>query len=91
MKNGTTGKRRITFTLRAEEGQTVSVAGTFNNWDTSKHKMKFKDGVYTVTALIPKGHHEYKFVVNDVWCVDPECKHWTPNEVGSLNSVLNID
>lgn len=46
---------------------------------------------YTGTLLLPMGHHEYKFVVNDAWLVDPENLEWTPNDQGSLNSVLTVE
>lgn len=84
-------KKKVKFGLRADAGSNVFVAGTFNNWDAKSNKMKRgKNGVYTTTMLLPPGRYEYKFVVNDVWCVDPECSEWTPNEHGSLNSVLVV-
>jgi 1,4-alpha-glucan branching enzyme len=82
------GKKRVKFQIQAEKGSEVYIAGTFNNWSAKKNKLAFKDGVYSTSILLPKGRHEYKFVVNGVWCVDPECAEWAPNGLGSLNSVI---
>ncbi len=84
------GRKRIRFQLDAEEGSEVFVAGSFNGWKADKHRLSHKDGVYGCSILLPKGRHEYKFVVDGVWCVDPCCAEWTPNDMGSLNSVIVV-
>ncbi len=83
--------RKVTFQIRAEEGSEVYVAGTFNEWNATSDKLAEKNGLYSTTLLIPRGRHEYKFIVNGVWCVDPGCPVWVPNEVGSLNSVITVE
>jgi len=85
-----TVKKRVKFSVKAEPGVAVYVAGTFNNWDTNKHKLTYADGVYSATVLVPQGRHEYKFIIGDVWCIDPECPEWAPNGMGALNSVLVV-
>lgn len=81
----------VTFQIEAEEGSQVYVAGTFNCWNPKEHQLTPDDnGAYCTTLRLPKGTHQYKFVINDVWCVDPGCEDWTPNGVGSLNSVLSL-
>lgn len=91
MKNSTlAGKKRVKFQIKADKGSTVYVAGSFNGWNPKKNKLKEKSGVYSVTTLLPKGRHEYKFVINDIWCVDPVCQEWTHNAHGSLNSVIVV-
>jgi 1,4-alpha-glucan branching enzyme len=84
-------RRRMKFAIEAEGGSSVYVAGTFNGWDAKKNRLRMKDGVYSTTLLVARGRHEYKFIINDVWCVDPECREWVPNDKGSLNSVLTVD
>jgi 1,4-alpha-glucan branching enzyme len=88
----TAGKKRVKFQIKAESGKKVMLAGTFNNWnpEESKLKEKGKTGVYSLELSLPKGRYEYKFVIDDVWCVDPECPEWVPNNYGSLNSVLTV-
>ena len=83
-------RRRVKFSIRADKDSSVFLAGSFNRWDPKKHVLKWKEGVYSLSILLPPGQYQYKFVVNDIWCVDPECPDWTPNEHGSLNSVVNV-
>ena len=83
-------KRRVRFEFEGDESCAVFVAGTFNGWDPKKHKLKFKDRKHSTSLLIDKGRHEYKFIVDDRWCVDPECEDWVPNDQGSLNSVMVV-
>ncbi len=87
------GKRRVTFALRAEPNGEVFVAGTFNNWNPTEHRLEpnAEGNQYGTTLYLAKGAYEYKFVVNGVWCVDPECADWAPNDFGSLNSVLKVE
>ena len=84
-------RRRVKFSIRADEKSSVYLAGTFNGWDPKKHVLKWKEGVHSVSMLLEPGQYQYKFVVNDIWCVDPECADWTPNEHGSLNSVVTVE
>ena len=83
-------RKRVLFQINADQGSDVFVAGTFNDWDPSKNRLKFREGVFTTHLLLEQGKHEYKFIVNGTWCVDPECTDWTPNGHGSLNSVLHV-
>ncbi|MDO5463121.1 MAG: glycogen-binding domain-containing protein, partial [bacterium] len=77
----------------AEIGSKVFVAGSFNNWDATAKQLEDKKGtgLYTAIVVLPKGTHEYKFVINGAWCADPECKDWVQNDVGSYNSVKIVD
>ncbi len=86
-------KRRITFTLSAEAGHKVAVSGDFNDWDPKGRKMVDKngDGNYQVTMNLAPGVYEYKFIVDDTWCVDAACKDWVPNSFGTLNSVVHVE
>lgn len=83
----------VTFQIAASPKSTVSLAGTFNQWDVKRHIMKDinGDGKYTITLMLPKGEHEYKFVINGNWVVDPECRNWVRNSYGSLNSVIKVE
>ena len=84
-------QREVTVRIEAEEGSKVYVAGSFNGWDPKKDELAPEEGGgYSTTLPLPRGTHQYKFVINDVWCVDPGCEDWTPNGVGSLNSVLSL-
>ncbi len=51
----------------------VSVAGTFNSWDSAKNPLSARaDGTYEAFLELPDGAHQYKFVVNGkTWITDP--------------------
>ena len=85
--------RRITFSLRAEPESNVSVSGDFNHWSPEGKPMQDKkgDGLYKTTLYLAPGVYEYKFIVNGIWLVDPECKDWVPNTMGTLNSILRVE
>ena len=80
---------RVTFSVRAEVGSKVFLAGCFNGWDPTAKQMTDKEGngTFTCSLNLPKGKYEYKFVINGTWCADPECTDWVQNDMGTLNSV----
>ena len=84
------GKKQVKFTIKADPDSEIYVAGSFNGWNPRKNKLAYKNGRYAISLLLPKGRHEYKFVINDVWCIDPECPEWAANGLGSLNSVVTV-
>ena len=85
-------ERRVTFTVRAEAGKAVYLAGCFNQWNPTGKKMtdKKKDGVYSTTIKLAPGTYEYKFVIDGVWCADPENTDVVKNDCGTLNSVITV-
>ena len=86
------GKKRVKFELSAERNIDVFVAGTFNNWDPTQKRLvdKNNDGVYQCVLMLASGTYEYKFYVNNTWCVDPANPNFNQNDLGTLNSVLVI-
>jgi 1,4-alpha-glucan branching enzyme len=84
--------RDVRFTLGAPRGSRVFVAGTFNGWDPRKDALSYEaaSGMFALRMPLPPGRHEYKFVVDGEWVVDPTCEQSVPNEYGSANSVLAV-
>ncbi len=84
--------QRVVFSVRAEVGSKVFLAGSFNNWDPTAKAMidKSNDGLYSVTLTLEPGIHQYKFVIDGTWCADPECADWIQNDHGTLNSVKHV-
>jgi 1,4-alpha-glucan branching enzyme len=93
MAKTTAGRKRVTFKYKAKPGCNVAVAGNFNGWDPDSKVLKDKDstGEYQITMLLPKGVYEYKFCVDDKWCVDPENPNFITNPHGTLNSVIEVN
>lgn len=86
-------KKRHVFFIAADIGSTVSVAGCFNDWQPNDKILKDKngDGTFQCTLLLAPGSYQYKFCINDTWCIDPSNPKFTPNDMGTLNSVLEIE
>ncbi len=85
-------RRRIEFVLEDAPGKNVAVAGSFNEWKPAKLMTdKLGNGVYTAIMLLEPGRYEYKFVVDGDWKLDDRNPNFTPNEHGTLNSVLNVE
>ena len=82
--------KSVTFTVHAEKGKAVYLAGEFNDWNPSAKKMAFKAGVYTATVKLAAGTYQYKFVIDGTWCADPENVNAVPNDQGTFNSVITV-
>lgn len=86
-------KNLVNFWIMAKPGSEVFVAGTFNNWSVTANPLKGNSsrGHYIATLAVCPGRHEYKFVVDGVWQVDPSCPVMVANPFGSENSVLQVE
>ena len=85
-------KKSVTFTVHAEKGKNVYVAGEFNNWNPTAKKMAYKarEGIYTATVSLAAGTYQYKFVIDGTWCADPENVNAVPNDQGTFNSIIEV-
>ena len=85
-------KKTVTFTVHAEKGKAVYLAGSFNEWSTTAKKMAYKTkaGIYSATVQLAPGEYQYKFVIDGTWCADPECADFVQNDHGTLNSVITV-
>ena len=84
--------KNVTFTVHAEKGKAVYVAGEFNKWNPTAKKMayKAKNGLYTATVKLAPGDYQYKFVIDGTWCADPENANAVPNDQGTFNSIITV-
>ena len=84
--------KTVTFTVHADKGKSVFVAGEFNKWNPNAKKMayKAKDGIYSATVKLAPGTYQYKFVIDGTWCADPENANAVPNDQGTFNSVIEV-
>jgi hypothetical protein len=79
----------IEFSYYDPSAYSVSLAGSFNNWDGQANAMaKDAEGTWRAVIQLAPGKHEYKFVVNgSTWMADPE----NPKVVGDYgNSEVEI-
>ena len=84
--------KNVTFTVHADKGKAVYVAGEFNKWNPTAKKMayKAKAGIYTATVKLAAGTYQYKFVIDGTWCADPENANAVANDQGTFNSVIEV-
>ena len=90
------------FTCHAPAATSVSLAGCFNNWDSSANPMtKRGDGSWIVVLRLPPGFYHYKFVVDGKWRCNPEldkdgcdvcgaCPTCVPNGFGACDRVMVV-
>jgi 1,4-alpha-glucan branching enzyme len=85
-------KTAVTFTIHAEKGKSVYLAGEFNDWNPTGKKMTYKarSGIYTAEVKLAAGTYQYKFVVDGVWCADPQNANSVANDQGTFNSVITV-
>ena len=91
-KRKATPKTAVTFTIHADKGKEVYLAGEFNDWNPAAKKMayKAKSGIYATSIKLASGTYQYKFVIDGVWCADPENANSVPNDQGTFNSVITV-
>jgi Glycogen recognition site of AMP-activated protein kinase len=78
-----------TFRLKGfADAKKVCLAGTFNNWSPGGFAMRREGEDWVILQHVAPGKHQYKFVVDGKWIVDPANKLREPNEFGEENSVI---
>ena len=86
-----TKNKRVEFRILAPGAGEVLLSGTFNKWSETSDPMKKDDaGVWKKVKVLPGGQHEYKFIVDGEWTLDPLCGDTVPNEHGTLNSIIRL-
>ena len=73
-------------------GNTVNLAGEFNNWSTSADALtKQADGSWAITKKLAPGRYMYKFVVDGSnWKEDPNAKETADDGFGGKNAVMVV-
>jgi len=79
-----------TFKYSDPEAESVSIAGSFNDWDpTAAPLMPAGPGKWKISLKLPPGRHEYLYVVDGRWLPDPAATECCPNPYGGTNSVIS--
>jgi 1,4-alpha-glucan branching enzyme len=86
-----TRARTMQFKFYAPKAKRVSLAGSFNNWDSKALTAK-KDtkGNWTVKVNLKPGKYEYKFFVDGSWLNDPRCTYCITNTFGTQNCIVEV-
>lgn len=83
-------KGTVRFAVQADGGKKVAVVGTFSDWLPVQMR-KQKDGSFVANIAVPPGNHEYKFIIDGEWVVDPDHGAWALNPYGTLNSLAIVE
>ena len=68
----------------------VHLVGNFNQWNPHTMRRQ-KNGSYVMNVELSPGTHEYKFIVDEQWVVDPDNNAWSLNSYGTLNSIAQVE
>ena len=81
----------VCFDLTHPTAQSVSIAGSFNDWHpTATPMVALGDGRWRKELTLPPGRYEYRLVVDGQWVDDPAAKETVPNPFGGQNAVLEV-
>lgn len=79
------------FKFYAPQARRVSLAGSFNNWNSrTLSAKKDSQGNWMVKVNLKPGRYEYKFIVDGNWTNDPRCSWYIPNNLGTQNCVMEV-
>lgn len=84
---------KVTFTVPAEDANTVAVVGSFNEWNAEATPLKkLKNGSFKGTVdLESNSTYEFRYLVDGVYVNETEADSLTWNDfAGAENSVLAL-
>jgi hypothetical protein len=87
------GPSTVEFVLVASSASTVSLVGSFNDWNAAATPLRptATPGVWSVAVPLTPGRHVYAFVVDgSEWIADPTAPQAPDDDFGSPNSVIVI-
>jgi glycosidase len=67
----------------------VSIAGDFNSWNPSKHKLSVTDETWKISLTLDQGLYQYQIVADGKWMNNPSAGDTVSNGIGGYNTVLN--
>jgi len=82
----------VLFVQPLSAGSSVSIAGSFNGWSASSHRMRANErlGVFELCVPLGPGRHVYRLVVDGRWTSDPHNPVSESNPFGETNSVVVV-
>lgn len=83
----------VTFTLSCPAADSVSLIGSFNQWNPRGFEMSSpgEEKVWVLELKLPQGRHEYAFLVNgEVVLSDPTSPFTESDGFGNQNSIIFV-
>ncbi len=83
----------VTFELRAPRARKVAVVGDFNKWDPAADILDGPDanGVWRKTIILPRGRHEYLFLVDGKTWLPDSAAPSSEDGMGGRNSIITVN
>jgi 1,4-alpha-glucan branching enzyme len=84
---------KVTFTVPAEEANSVAVVGSFNEWNAESTTLKkLKNGSFKGTVdLEANTSHEFKYLIDGTYVNEIEADGYAWNDfAGAENSVITL-
>lgn len=83
---------RVRFSVKAPEASSVSVVGSFNQWDPGRHRLAGPDreGVWQAEITLLPGRHEYLFLIDGTTWVPDASAAFVDDGMGGRNSVVIV-
>jgi chromosome partitioning protein len=82
---------RVEFVAHFPQAARVAVTGDFTGWSVQGRPLsQGQDGRWHLEVPLEPGYHEYKYIVDEIWKVDPENPERVRNGFGELNSVVVV-
>eukprot|EP00456_Euglypha_rotunda_P082688 TRINITY_DN8148_c0_g1_i6.p1 TRINITY_DN8148_c0_g1~~TRINITY_DN8148_c0_g1_i6.p1 ORF type:complete len:210 (+),score=29.83 TRINITY_DN8148_c0_g1_i6:118-747(+) len=69
-------------------GEEVFVTGSFNDWQGKVRMNRNEAGEFLVVLNITPGIHQYKFIVDEEWRLNPDCP--TVEDQGVTNNIIEV-
>lgn len=82
---------RYEFEFHAPDAEEVCLAGDFNQWKVCDAKLeRVGENLWSIALELPRGQHEYMFVVDGQWKTDPGASLHRDDGFGNKNAVLSL-
>lgn len=82
---------RYRFTVKAAQVREICLAGDFNQWKVCDAPLsRVAEGVWSITIDLPRGRHEYMFVIDGKWVTDPNAMGYSTDGFGNRNALLVV-
>jgi len=79
------------LSLQAPQARRVAVAGDFNGWSPEAAPLsRGPGGAWSGELALPRGRHQYMFVVDGQWVTDPTAPVTLDDGFGHRNAVLDL-
>lgn len=81
----------VEFVVSFPKAARVAVTGDFTDWSVAGRNLtRDESGTWRAEIPMGPGYHEYKYIVDGSWTLDPDNPERVRNGLGQLNSVVVV-